>query len=253
MPPKKRIFRSREAILQRRQRMSYERVIRSKLFKLFKEIGKKVSRDYSDNIPISNLFTDLRDRFEGVLYPFYAQVIADYANAAVRALKQTEEQWIEVVEEYINLYGAENVTNISRTTQAILIRSIRKLTEEGASLNDIKRYIKNDFPSFQKGRAALIARTETHNASMFGQFKAAESLEINDLEKEWITINDNRSRSHHKNVNGQRQKMDDDFIVPYKGAEYRMKHPGDTRGGAANVINCRCGIIFVTKDDIVED
>ena len=55
-------------------------------------------------------------------------------------------------------------------------------------------------------------------------------------------------------MNGVTVGLEDDFIVPYKGVEYRMKHAGDPRGGPANIINCRCVILYLEPDDkLVED
>jgi hypothetical protein len=47
--------------------------------------------------------------------------------------------------------------------------------------------------------------------------------------------------------------LDEDFIVPYKGVEYRMKHTGDPNGGAHNTINCRCVTIYLEPEDVVVD
>ena len=47
--------------------------------------------------------------------------------------------------------------------------------------------------------------------------------------------------------------MDEDFIVPYKGANYKMGYAGDPRGGPANVINCRCVIVYFEEEDVVFD
>ena len=42
--------------------------------------------------------------------------------------------------------------------------------------------------------------------------------------------------------------MDEKFLVG--GTE--MAYAGDPAGGAANTVNCRCVIIYVDEDDIVE-
>ena len=81
----------------------------------------------------------------------------------------------------------------------------------------------------------------------------AESFNL-PMKKRWISTNDNRTRSHHRAMNGTTVDLDDDFIVSYKGVEYRMKHAGDPRGGPANIINCRCVILYLEPDDqIIEE
>jgi hypothetical protein len=32
-----------------------------------------------------------------------------------------------------------------------------------------------------------------------------------------------------------------------------MSRPGDSRGGASNTVNCRCVLLYVTPEDIVDD
>jgi hypothetical protein len=45
--------------------------------------------------------------------------------------------------------------------------------------------------------------------------------------------------------------MDEDFDVVVRGITYKMGYPSDPRGGAANVVNCRCTLIYVTPEDEV--
>ena len=56
------------------------------------------------------------------------------------------------------------------------------------------------------------------------------------LQKEWIATLDERVRIDHAEANGQVVDMDKNFLV---GGE-ELAYPGDSRGSAANVINCRC-------------
>ena len=65
--------------------------------------------------------------------------------------------------------------------------------------------------------------------------------------KQWVAVNDTRTRSTHSEANGQRVHMDEKFNVG--GAE--MDYAGDPAGGAKNVINCRCVIIYADEEDDV--
>ena len=67
--------------------------------------------------------------------------------------------------------------------------------------------------------------------------------------KRWASTNDGRTRSHHSAANGQQRPMNEDFIVG--GAP--MAYAGDPKGGARNVINCRCVIIYADEQDVVLD
>lgn len=61
---------------------------------------------------------------------------------------------------------------------------------------------------------------------------------------------DARTRSAHASMNGVQVSMDEPFRMP-NGTE--MQYVGDSSGGASNVINCRCAIIYVDADDYVDD
>jgi hypothetical protein len=106
---------------------------------------------------------------------------------------------------------------------------------------------------FSKYRAHMIARTETHSAAGFANHAVAKNSGVMGLFKQWVATADDRTRKHHHQVDGQKVPIDDDFIVPYKGIPYRMAYVGDPRGGAGNVINCRCVILYLAPDDEVVD
>ena len=68
---------------------------------------------------------------------------------------------------------------------------------------------------------------------------------------------DDRTRDWHRQTNGQRVGIDEAFTVltPIKGGGVvpkKMQYTGDPEGGASNVINCRCFVVYYDEDDIVE-
>ena len=67
--------------------------------------------------------------------------------------------------------------------------------------------------------------------------------------KRWVATNDARTRPAHASANGQTVDMNEKFVVG--GAE--MDFAGDSAGGAKNVVNCRCVIIYADEQDIVVD
>jgi hypothetical protein len=93
-------------------------------------------------------------------------------------------------------------------------------------------------------RARLIARTETVNAANAGSManlKAAGATK-----KIWIAARDNRTRTHHREVNQTVIGIDDFFKV----GDSLMQHPGDKSGSAEEVCNCRCAVAGVVDDEI---
>jgi hypothetical protein len=62
--------------------------------------------------------------------------------------------------------------------------------------------------------------------------------------KYWIATYDSRTRDTHLVIEQQNPlDIDDDFKV----GEYDMSQPGDPKGGAEEIINCRCTIAFGVK------
>lgn len=121
---------------------------------------------------------------------------------------------------------------------------------EGLSVVQISKRISDQVLPIGRGRAALIARTETHNAASFANHQYHTKVK-NDygvkMMKQWVSSGDPRTRSAHAAANGQIVDMDEDFNIG--GAA--MQYAGDPKGGAKNVINCRCAIIYVDESDIV--
>ena len=102
-----------------------------------------------------------------------------------------------------------------------------------------------------RSRAALIARTETHNAASYANH-AYHSQVRNDLGltmvKRWVSTGDTRTRPTHASANGQTVPMDEKFLVG--GVE--MEYAGDPAGGASNNVNCRCVIVYADEDDVLD-
>jgi len=94
-----------------------------------------------------------------------------------------------------------------------------------------------------KRRGQTIARTETISSIHGGQYEAltqvAETGKIRekDIRRVWDSSGDARVRDTHSQADGQTVGLKEDFVMS-SGA--RLRYPGDHRGGAAEVINCRC-------------
>ena len=141
----------------------------------------------------------------------------------------------------------ENIT----INQAIRIqRIIEDNLYAGMSLENIANLVSKETVAFTRTRSATIARTETHGAASHANhqyyLQAQQDLGIK-MEKRWLATQDERTRSIHAEANGQRVDMDEDFIV----GGVAMSHTGDPKGGAKNIINCRCNTLYHDVGDIV--
>lgn len=100
-------------------------------------------------------------------------------------------------------------------------------------------------------RATNIARTEALSATSAAQYEALKQLvetnkvQASQIKRVWDATFDKRTRFDHAVAEGQTVGLDQDFLIGGK----LMRHPHDPRGGAANVINCRCRA--VTKIDFL--
>jgi hypothetical protein len=148
--------------------------------------------------------------------------------------------------------------NRSRIFSGITIQMSRRLRdiiaqefESGQTLPQITSAIRKEFGFFSRRRANLIARTETHTALGFANHDYHKNFQADTgitMLKRWRATNDARTRSFHSEANGQTVPMDEKFTVG--GAE--MDYVGDPAGGAKNVINCRCVVIYVDEQDVVD-
>lgn len=154
----------------------------------------------------------------------------------------------ELVEEYFANRDLV-LSNIGDRLARRIDRIIQKGRRSDLTLPEIARDVQRILGPSIRARANLIARTETHNAASFANHRyysdVADELEIK-MKKRWVAVSDARTRSFHADASGQMRDMEDDFDVG--GA--KMSYPGDSRGGARNVINCRCVVVYADERDM---
>ena len=157
-------------------------------------------------------------------------------------------------ENVVNQYFASRqliLTGISAKMASRISNLIEQGRADDLTLSQIAKLVSVKFKAISRSRAALIARTETHNAASFANHSYHATVQEDlgmKMMKKWVATSDGRTRPAHAFANGQTVDMDDDFIV----GGIRMDYAGDPKGGAANVINCRCVIIYADEQDIIE-
>jgi uncharacterized protein with gpF-like domain len=137
---------------------------------------------------------------------------------------------------------------------ANLANKIQLIIEDGLyggmPLENIANLVSKETAVIARSRAATIARTETHGAASYANhqyyIQAQRDLGMQ-LNKRWLSTQDERTRPHHAAANGQIRDMNEKFDIG--GA--RMDYAGDPAGGAKNVINCRCNVLYSDERDIV--
>ena len=128
-------------------------------------------------------------------------------------------------------------------------RLIEKGRADNLTLPQIAKLVSDTYLPISRSRAALIARTETHNAASFANHSYHKTVEEDlglKMLKKWVSTSDGRTRPAHASANGQVVDMNEDFTV----GGMPMGYAGDPKGGVANVINCRCVIIYADERDM---
>ena len=161
------------------------------------------------------------------------------------AQKATED-FDTIFKNFMQTIGTRRIVEISETTRKIIENIIINNSDLGVA--GITALIIERFgPRFTRARSATISRTETHTASAFAVHEQAKQFNEPTLQKRWISNNDERTRPSHAQANGQQIGLDDDFTIGGK----KMSYAGDPKGGASEVINCRCVIAYLEEDDEV--
>jgi len=189
----------------------------------------------------------------------YGVVGVRHANRSTRALRIQEkkgfgfnEEWVKFIQEYLRLHLIEKITfAVNATTRDFLLRVLQESISEGWGVDKTVRELRESgFSDFQ---AARIVRTEVNTAANVGVIAAGQTYDYEML-KEWISINDRRTRgndpkdhANHVALDGITIDFDDLFTDPRNGD--KLKHPGDPMASAGSIINCRCNLALKPKRD----
>lgn len=145
--------------------------------------------------------------------------------------------------DYMAAWGGLKITEISDTTSEQVMRIVRQGRAEGLGQADIARMIRSKSPALALWRSEVIARTETHSASNFAAQGAAEETGL-PLKKEWVAVQDDRTRDAHSGVDTKPIPLNEAFDVNGDTLQY----PGDPSGQPENTINCRCASVHIVDD-----
>lgn len=214
-----------------------------------------------DEIPKYINTTDTRKLYKEL----YTKQGQKYYNGTIRALQKNSAYrfnlkeivneddlyWLQM-SEFVDNEVASRIISVTDTTQDVARKAINEAVttgvNEGQSIPQIKAAINasvnQEWRIMTAFRPELIARTESLTMANYASFIGAESLG-EDLDKVWLAFIDGRTRQAHITADRQVAPMQGAFIV---GGE-QMRYPGDTWGSARNVCNCRCTIIYQTKDE----
>ena len=195
------------------------------------------------------LDTELRkqkDKLKLILTTLYRSVAYAFKDYALGRFfsKDFDDDFEKQLSEFIDYNTGVWVADIDETTRKRLAKVIDNSYNDGLSVEQTGVALRNTVIGMGVYRANLISRTEVHRVAGFANEAVAENMKIDGTVKEWVAIQDARTRVSHSIASGQRVALEEFFVV---GGE-RLKYPGDPRGSAGNTINCRCASIYITPD-----
>lgn len=187
----------------------------------------------------------------------FGNIVFNEAKSIFKSLEtKSTRQWEDWAERYIQKRTGDAIGAIDGTTRKQVQRFVKKVTEQalisGDSNAEVAAELAEEFSSLGKSRAMLIARTEVASASNNASLSAAKSLQVPNLEKEWVSVDDDRTRDggpdghgpDHLSMDGVAVPIDEKFTVP---PDTDMDGPGDASAGPEQICNCRCVLVFKTR------
>lgn len=233
---------------QERLRTPFRRQYYKVLNRYFKEFANKIEIAYQTRSQIM-LDMELRkqaDKLKLILTTLYRSVAYAFKDYALGRFfsKDFDDDFEKQLSEFIDYNTGVWVADIDETTRKRLAKVIDNSYNDGLSVEATGVALRNTVIGMGVYRANLISRTEVHRVAGFANEAVAENMKIDGTVKEWVAIQDARTRVSHSIASGQRVALEEFFVV---GGE-RLKYPGDPRGSAGNTINCRCASIYITPD-----
>lgn len=238
----------REAAQIDRIKRGFERKLESRLKRLFIRQLRAAAKGYEAGDAEASM-TGFSQELDAVMRPHYEEVVNTFGQ---RVLEQRgiKYDFTALSAQYLRERGARNVVEIDAYTKKRVAQTIALGVENNASRRQISKDIEALGQEFSARRSAVIARTETHNASSWANHEMNKEFMPVDSVKQWVATNDPRTRSHHSAMNGVQVGIDDEFKMP---TGHLMRYPGDYKGGPRNVINCRCVLMYIGPEDQVLD
>lgn len=186
------------------------------------------------------------------ILPTVSSVLADAWRRVTSAGNPPTDPWTST---YLNEVG-NRLSNMPNEVYGLIVAEVERGITEGRSLDRVQAEIRVLLTASGtdrwENRAWTVARTETIGAVNAGVFRAAEldAQQRGDVApfKVWISTDDKLTRPTHVAADKQRTLLSEPFRVG--GAQ--LLFPGDPRGPANEVINCRCSLLPVVLGEEID-
>lgn len=185
--------------------------------------------------------------------PVKSLLLSEGGFVGTPEIKSPKDEFLRALDHWTTFQTANKVRQVQETTKKSIARIVKKGMSEGESHKDIAKRIRKTSSKINTYRSIKIARTETHTAAVKSVDVAVGSTRI-EMEREWVSARDARTRRRGKHgifehfakyptgPDGERVAQDGKFV----GTGESLDFPGDPKGSAGNIINCRCVLMYHT-------
>ena len=146
---------------------------------------------------------------------------------------------------YLKARAAKQIADISETLREEISQLILEMVQQGKPNNAIAKELVKLSPEISKKRAAVIARTETHQSALAAIDASLKYKKIVVRTKTWWSAQDQRVRASHREAHGRSSTTTNRLTGGAK-----LMRPGDQSLGAGpeEVVACRCAVLFSTAE-----
>jgi HK97 family phage portal protein len=187
------------------------------------------------------------DETEQSVADLYAAVVAVGGARVSRHFGVDFDLEATYAQDFIQRRANQLAGQVTETTYQAIRDALAAGVDAGEGIDPIAQRIRDVFDEADSSRARLIARTEVISAyngstALVGQQLPADTV----AGREWIAVQDDRTRADHADADGQVVGVDEPFDV---GGE-QLDYPGDPNGSPENICNCRCTLALLTPDEM---
>jgi hypothetical protein len=246
-----------------------EQALERRLAQTLAAAGRRAAEAIRNGESIDDATAGLNDDLVRVLAPSLAETARTFGARLISGPKswafghgpdlqrKAFEDLDAAIRRHIWAGTARRVVGVSGTLRETIRRIVREGLADNLGQEEIaRRIVEATGEQIAMDRARRIARTEVHNAAMYGQQAAAEASPLA-FEKVWLATEDARTRKSHADANGQRVALDQPFVLQTPRGAVRLMFPGDPEAPAGETINCRCTVMYeplpVMKDPAAPD
>ena len=223
---------------------------KSRLLDSIEDLDENITHEIL-NIYIENIEKQ-QVLYEQILYKHFMSILNLIKS---EVLNQVGESSIEVSFDLLNEKALKFLEEkkikfaikVADTTHKAIIRELSEGFKLGEGIPELSNRIKN-MPEFSMKRATVVARTEVISSSNAGTLEGYKESGVV-IGKEWDAHEDERTRQHHLEANGQRVKLDESFIIDGDLLDYPGDNSHDAK--ASNVIQCRCTLIPILEGEVI--